>query len=379
MPRASRPSTGFFRHARINPRPIIGLTTNCPVDEEIFASLDFLADIPDVGREYLKKRGLDSQKVDKGFELFKSFVRQSKTFYQSATNLHFRASPLNYYYAFLNLAKALICISDPDEVDQRISHGLQHAHNVGALQEQHIASRSGVFAKLYELMIGQQIPEGYRLSIATLLSYSTDISHEFSLTGFGERSILPAMFRIQSADVGTHATLAIPRFELVERRVEMLQELLTSYEEVDFEKEIAREQFGLFAEQKKRFRFFETRKQYPHEGNNNDVIPVPVIVRECRMALHNYYQSNPYKDDYCDFYLCLPLDNPRLPFNEILAIYGVMYYLGSLIRYFPRYLEGILASKDAWIIERFVKSAPVTFLRHISNLILNEDRVYSSR
>jgi len=171
--------------------------------------------------------------------------------------------------------------------------------------------------------------------------------------------------------------LAIRDFGAVEGRQNFTEEFFRHFEEVEFNKDLARGQFELYAEQKRSYRFFETRRQYPHDDNN--IIPNSRIAGDCYAALRRFYQSNPYSEEYCDFLLCLPLENTTLPFNEILATYASMYYLGSLIRYFPRYLEQILASKDAWLIERFVKGSPITFLRHVSNMILGEDRIYSTR
>jgi hypothetical protein len=56
-----------------------------------------------------------------------------------------------------------------------------------------------------------------------------------------------------------------------------------------------------------------------------------------------------------------------------------MYYLGSLVRYRPWVLEAMLETKAAWIIERFVKSSPVTFLRHFRNMLDDGDWVYVAR
>ena len=53
--------------------------------------------------------------------------------------------------------------------------------------------------------------------------------------------------------------------------------------------------------------------------------------------------------------------------------------MGSLVRYNPDYIEKILQSKEAWIIERFVNGAPITFLRYLANSILSTDFIYIKR
>jgi hypothetical protein len=69
----------------------------------------------------------------------------------------------------------------------------------------------------------------------------------------------------------------------------------------------------------------------------------------------------------------------QLPMREPLAIYAVFYFLSSLVRYNPDFLESLLASRDSWIIERFVQSAHITLLLYMRNLIHGTNFVYTSR
>ena len=54
-----------------------------------------------------------------------------------------------------------------------------------------------------------------------------------------------------------------------------------------------------------------------------------------------------------------------IPMNELVASYGVMYFLSSAVRYHPDYIERIGESTDAWLIESFAKSAPLSLLRQM--------------
>lgn len=51
--------------------------------------------------------------------------------------------------------------------------------------------------------------------------------------------------------------------------------------------------------------------------------------------------------------------------NEVVASYAVMYFLSHVVRYYPDYMDGIDESSDAWLIESFAKSAPLSLLRHL--------------
>ena len=119
------------------------------------------------------------------------------------------------------------------------------------------------------------------------------------------------------------------------------------------------------------YRFYEG-KEYP-EGASKD------IPSEIAAQLSSIISYNPINEPYL-FLLNKPIQSPQLvPMHEVLAIYCCMFHLGSLVRYRPDLLEGMLSTKDAWIIERFTKNAPLAFLRHIRNLIDGQYRVYHPR
>ena len=331
--RAARNSQGFLRHARIGPRKVIGLTTNCQIDEEIFASLEYLSEIPENGKAFLQNRLANPNNFEQRFQLFQSFLRQAKTFYESSRHLHFRASPLNLYYSFLNLAKCLISLSDHNAVNNRVGHGIHHAHSSVPFAEQALHTRAGVFPLLYKSLIGTELPDNMTLNVVGLLSYCTDISHEYETAGFGSTSIFPVMLRVQSGASASFCTIAIPKFQIIESRPKVFQALQEHFEEVDANKDRVREHFELYAEQKAHHRFFETREEFADDGEK---IPVSQILGACYGHLKPYYLSCPYKDKFTDFYFCLPQsEEDNYPFNEVLAIYAAMFYLGSLVRYFP--------------------------------------------
>jgi len=378
--RDARIHTGHLSAITISPRNRVGLSTNCDVDQEIFASLEYLSEIPSVGKKFIKELSKkDNAFAEERFSSFQAFIRQSKTFYTSAKTLHYRASPLNYYYSFLNLAKAYICLTDTDDLSRRIRHGLKHQFTEGDLKDQFISATfpDGIFSKFYHKLF-ETIPTGeIRLNIVTLLGYCTDIAHEFTTGGFGVNRTHTAKFNIAVNVNKAFGNLAISGFAHFDD--ETKRNIVQHFEEVRPNKAVVKEEFGIPASLQKNLNFFETIKLYDTEEKEGGKVDANEISVDCYQALRQVFMSNPYEDDR-DFYICLPLTtNPYIPFNEITAIYIVMYYLGSLIRYYPRYLEKILASADAWIIERFAAGTPTTFLRHVSNLILNQDRIYRSR
>src|SRR5262245_59630523 len=97
-----------------------GLTTTVDIAEDIYSALRYYVDVSDVGKKPLLARGISNIDVDSAFFAMQSFIRQSYAFYKVAREADPRSSPLNYYYAFLNLAKAVLCLEKPALVSRRI-------------------------------------------------------------------------------------------------------------------------------------------------------------------------------------------------------------------------------------------------------------------
>jgi hypothetical protein len=143
---------------------------------------------------------------------------------------------------------------------------------------------------------------------------------------------------------------------------------MKSFDEVNISQQTLRSIFELPVELASQYRYFEGKK-YTLDT------PINTILR----GISDLVCSNPFNDEFL-FSLNSPIRTPKLvPMNEILAIYIVMFFLGSLVRYRPDLLEDMLSTKDAWIIERFTKSAPLTFLRHARNMLDGKYLVYAQR
>lgn len=375
----SRTISGWGRFVIAN-RPQTILQTTSEIDEEIFASLEYVSEIPSVGIEFITKRG--GRHASKTFYKFQSFIRQGRTFYRAGKQLHFRASSLMYYYSFLNLVKAYISLSDPNYVTGRVSHGLTHIEPASrplSKQAVKVTSRKGVFQKFFEIETEEIIQNNFRLNIAAMLGYCTDVQHEYSLAEFGTSKIIPVMNRLGFHRGGRIAWpyIAVNRFDILQPYKKTLESFWKYFQQVSPDKENARAIFGTLAESYSQYTYFESKRTYKYEDDDSiDLIP---IKNDLFYALKSLYEAPLYADEY-DFKLTIPLRiNHQIPFNQPLAIYTVMFFMGSLVRYFPHYLEALIDSKDAWIVERFVRNSAITFLRYISNAILAHDYIYINR
>ena len=80
------------------------------------------------------------------------------------------------------------------------------------------------------------------------------------------------------------------------------------------------------------------------------------------------------EDETGDFVLtvhCSAANGSTWPMNEICAIYLSVFFMGSLVRYRADILEELLGTSAAWLLESFVNSAPLLFLRTMTSVVLN--------
>ena len=379
MPRAARGFSGWIRIIDVPPLTRHVFQTNLSAQEEALGWLDYVAEVKDVGVKFLRDRG-HTTSPQNSFRLFQAFIRQAKTFYRSAENLDYRSSPLNHYYSFLNLAKAYILVNQPQFTGRRSGHGLGFNLGRGRLSKQFVtAGKRGVFHSFYREIMGKQLQHGVQLNVATLLGYCSDIGVEYQIGGFGRHRGSPAKIAIVSDRRANDCWLlvAIRDFDILEPYQKSLRVFNILMEEVDLPNPRARELFEIMGEFKRGFRFFQSRARYPHRDGN--IIPARKIIADWSNATKVFLTVHPYRDGF-DFVLNPPLRvTLQVPIKEPLALYAVIYFLGSLVRYHPEFLESLLASRDAWIIERFTKSAPGSLLLYMRNLIDGVNFAYISR
>jgi hypothetical protein len=338
------------------------------IQGELLASFDFYAEINEIGKRLLKSN--HHPNPNKSFGRFQAYIRQAKTFYETAEFLHHRASPLNYYYSFMNLAKALIFVRDPTFVDHNLKHGIIQKPQNGLLRRQRvIVKKAGVFPKFYETTTRNTLLNNSSLSIVDLLSYVSDVAFEYVEIKYGSPSSFRTkiVFCSDAQKLNVFPLMAIntaqsKRFKTIEKRLTKI------FDEVMLPPHILKNVFELKAEVSPHFRYFEGKP-----------VPVNSPLDKMLAGISDYISPNPFNDDI-PFLLNSPIRAPKLStMNEMHSIYIIMFFLGSLVRYRPDLLENMLSTKDAWILERFIKSAPLTFLRYARNLLDGRYLVYTAR
>lgn len=376
--RQARTYTSYLRKFPFPPFERFGLKTNDTISNEVFSALEYYSEVEEVGCQFLKLHGR-KKNIRNDYLQFQAYIRQAKIFYNAAEVLDYRASSLIFYYSFLNLVKAFIFVTDPNFVDRRMSHGMGYVRKGRSFTKQAITThQSGVMPRFYSLSFGETIKPKTSLKIVDLLGYCSDVALEYGQAGFGQHKLHPFMIsiNINKNDGVAFPLISIGGFRGLERFQKSLKDFHKYFEEVKLETFHSKQLFDLLAEDARFYGFFESRKRY---ALKDGAVIQPPILLDVIVPLRKFISFNPYMDQY-DCILAQPFRlNHQILMNEVMAIYINMFFLGSLVRYQPAYLESIFASRNSWIMERFVKSAPSTFLRRIGNLIHGRNYVYVVR
>src|SRR5215469_15764111 len=160
------------------------LRGNDSIRNELFSSIELYSEVKALGREILKRNG--HQDLRASFLRLQAYIRQARTFYEAAEALHYRASPLLYYYSFMNFAKAYLHLRDTKFKDTNLHHGIRLGNASGSIRGHRVvAMTKGVFPLFYERVSTISIGPPRQLSIAALLGYVSDVAFEYVSLQFG--------------------------------------------------------------------------------------------------------------------------------------------------------------------------------------------------
>ena len=280
----------------------------------------------------------------------------------------------------LNLAKALLLLERPAAIlGQRIRHGLSYpATSTNTdFAEESITVNGGAFRLLYELEVGSPILVT-RLKIGELLAYCSDVNYQYSTAGFGSGKLTHGLAGILTDNSTREAWMLVGVIDwgLLSGQSAILDRLTGSYEEVARDSRIMQTVFTLDVPLRAHVRYFQGRTMEPW-GADGSIPRGPLEEKLISALLPNC--SPRYFPDTFSFDIPLIFESSNVAMTEMLAIYAVMFYLSSLVRYRPDYLESILYTKPAWLIESFVESSASYFLRMMISRIVGRDLLLTRR
>lgn len=376
----SRPSTGHI-FCKLATRNMEHLQYSGLIDDELWNVLDYYSEIESAGIKHMINFGIPKTEARSTYKLFSAHIRQAKNYYYSAKGLPNKSSALLYYYCFLNLAQSIILLKNPSITGCKLRHGLKYTKRFSSFSKESVvidSSANNIFPILYECIFNQRVSLT-EINISKALAYCTDMSYQYSITKYGPTKVIPAYYShiVNKESQTGWALLALARRGLDFGYKKSFKKFNNSFEQVTLEQRLAKEIFEMNAREMNQFNFYQSRKTINWPSAN--FTPEIDVTMSLRKSLEGIWQPN-YFDEKVSFYISLPYSKKnQTPVNEIIASYVVMFYLSSLVRYRPDFLEKIYSKKDMWLIDSFIKFCPVTFLRNAIPLITNTDYVLLRR
>lgn len=376
---------GYLNNFKLSKTHVENLKFSGDIVEEVWNSLEYFSEIEEVGLKELESRGIPKNKITLVYKILKARIKQAKNFYLFAANLPSKSAALLYYYAFHNLISALLVINHHEITNQKSNHGLvysikKNGDDFGSekIKIKESKDRYNLFPLLYEYYFSQKVALS-SLNIRKLLGYCTDIGYQYTRLFQKTYKIYPALMAIvlKRGDKKCWPIIAIDRSAKVSEYKKSFSKFFENFEEVTIDESPARELFNLDVNIMVGYQCFQSR--FEKDAISDRIIPDFAIKNEVINMLDGLFQPNCFNDEV-SFFINLPYSSKnQQPFNESLAIFSIMFYLSSLVRYRPEYLEQIYSEKEMWLINAFIQSCPLTFLRTISAEILQKTYILSVR
>ena len=327
---------------------------------------------------------------------FSALIGQSKAFWKAAVIQDTSSSALSYYHSFLNLAKAYLTLKTRI-VDQRTMHGIsdpglssEAIDMAGDEVSIHFSEKAGmpVFPKLLNMIQPSQqasvaTEQTIRVSAKSLLTCVSDISYQ-GMRLLGPIQFIPSVYPGHNVfhyrkDIASQKDCAVIVIAIHANAKGCENDGLKARRVTEvldpFERQSLFEWFGLNAWELSDWEIFISEQIFEPTHMK--------IASEFYRLLGHHFQPNVFSDgvdfeyltpiimtkkDGIDFKYCLP---------EPLAIYLLMFYLGSSIRYRPERFGG----KDPclFLFEHFTETAPIYFLAYMTNWIIGQGFVLKQR
>ena len=405
----------------------LSLSVSKKIDEDIWSLLEYhgmIADHPNIHSVSLLEvqNTLDPQFLGRSKDVrcknkkklvhkYKSFIRQAKHYYDSASYIDHRSSALLYYYSFLNLVKAgLVCKYVIDSRyhfvnDRKTSHGLSYdtsglfkgfgreairVNGMGKL----MPTRTGrtkleIFPLFYQhyYNLNNEVKIPSNLKIKDMFAYISDVSLEYIRCGYTPK-ILPCTYKLATTNYWDNK---IPNQSGGRITIDSYVNLKGSKEELckypKTYKEFLRHYKRTPTRQSPIHGINSIREQYEqkHTTTTPSLKPSALsnIDRESKDIMRSYLDSSIQSNHFSgspDFYISLPYaQNNQAPFCETIAIYAIMFYLSSLLRYSPDKLDELFTGREGLIVTGFIRNAPLTFLRGILSWVYETNYIVNLR
>ena len=293
-------------------------------------------------------------------------LEQASDFFKSSQAASITAArPLQMYYCFMNLIKALALSKGGAPTFNQASHGLSEKLSPGGkeLKDAYLdaypsPSAQGklqVFAELHKLLVGQDIPAGTRYNLAFLLPQILP-GHRLWAHAANKQERFISIHELRFMQSGANQLWLnlvlvaddLSRLGLTHKRFLAESQLSTSFHEVKFSEVFEGRRLLCFEQ--------TTKTQFAHRPSDE---VQPLVDQFKRRTWVSVNSSQPYRRYYA--YLA-PASEHSAVLPQLLSIYAITYYLGSITRYRPQLFDSFLADAYGPRIEEFVSAQPLQFV-----------------
>lgn len=297
-----------------------------------------------------------------------SSLEQAQDFFKAATTTGIIASrPLLLYYCFMNLAKAFALTVQQQSSFDQAQHGLaarlrppnKELENAYLQSYKSPNTRTGdlnLFDEFMEAVTGSGLAGDKNFDLPTLLPQVVPGHRLWSeAMDVPERFIALHDIRFNEDSANKEIWLSIDIFADDLTRLGVTHTQLLS--EARLSGKFREVQTKANVKGRKLIRFEQIRQRsYTHRSSDE----VPRLVADLKPMLWTIVASvQPYRRYYV--YLAPAAEHVQV-LPQLLSIYAISYYLGSITRYRPHHFDVIVRSPMGPRIEEFISSQPLQFL-----------------
>ena len=307
-----------------------------------------------------------------------AFLEQARDFFQAASRAHTAAAkPLLLYYAFLNLAKALVLTRRPGAHLEHAHHGLREKLDSGKtelvaayLEAQPSGARPSVFDMLLTELSGSGLRAVSRLDVLGLLRQIVTGHRVLGVAdrNCGERFVgLGSIHLLHDPKTSEMWTvLGISRGDLARLRLSQTELLRRTRLAVDWRvvAGLASMPSGaIWLEQDTPFKY--------NQGWIAEAIPR--LIAAVRPVLWRTVLSTP---PYHRYYLyAAPPSDQAMVLPQMASAYALLFYFGSITRYRPHHFDRILLGKFGAFVEILLNEQPSQLLFQFASEFIRRDVV----
>lgn len=296
-----------------------------------------------------------------------SFRRQAEDYFRAATSgRELAVRPVLLYYAFLNLSKAYGVAKGNHALAGTAIHGISGESDPKRIPQSLVkfSARQGtlVFQELLKLLGGNPTILNSPLKIGHLLPQILP-GHRLwcYATNRAERFLTIERFEVLHAAPTREVwlNLYISRHEL--EHLDLSESKMLSQADLNEFQVGSATDVSMVCLQQKR----------PEIYTRDAADALALIIQKSRnRTWETVKTASPYRKSYI---YCTPPSEQAKRLPQMLSIYGLMFFLGHVTRYFPGHFEGFVDSKYGPFLDTFISESPMQFLYLMASDILGRE------